>query len=835
MTKDDISTNISHENEYPELIEIFKNKSAKAVIYSEHERVSKDFLSRFKSESKASFSKILYAKYDRDKYLYNTDMKCLGLDTVLKKCLSRSFIQKEIDFDSIKCNYFSEFEAALDENTLLIIDNFDVAAPTPYMRHLLAHECPLLIISRCRMNSLPKEIPVIKLTDAVYDNTQVESNINSLSERQTELLMTLCGMLYYLENSTDIESSKSGVFDKSSVEFYLGDLANELSALKDKNLINISPRGEIKVPSEISSYVLSVLKPSMQNCKTFMKFINKLCGFTIMQNYKDTYAKLVTKENLYSSFVSSIELANVYTYFCHSDKNCTKHIYNILSSMMLDRNSMHKGTFNCRHLLWNNRCYFLSIAAGFLRNKNESEYIYSDELYFDEPPSYIYSHSIKAELDIIRFCVTLLRNTTSDLYKESEYIFAILLSAMKTILEIVTDKEYDDEDKAEVLDNVIRLCSETFGYTRVFDVDGSYYHFRDDMQNSRVFYTCERECDTLYASSVLMGYSPLTLTLYRVFQDYISLYLLLSNNIYDNEETQLLVQYNRESIEFYRQISSDISVNLKRITCGFDIYFDFYAEKDTESKIYEKTDEQSLEKILSDNKRYLSRGFDGGTKTGAGKYSDMIMETVKKCDEPLRVILPIFDTSFPLCDYTYKALLDKNFIKLICNSESIPNLTKQIILESLVYSYSEYEGKPEKVSLQRLLICHLDECISHNSSSSQRLYHAAASAFLRHRLHELSNVKSIRLMTLSDFSKNLYERHCLGNESSETFADDYIADILYRIAENTNIHINNKKLLKALKVWIYENGCVFPDGLAVIAKELLSERDCIEVLSLINK
>ena len=832
---DNVPYEFIRENEYARLISAFEEKSAKVLLYTDSKCASDAVLSDFLKERSGCFSSIIYSAYDRNKYLYNGDMKPLGLDTVLKKSLSRSFIEKEITFDSRLGNYFSEFESSLGKDTLLIIDNYDIASPTPYLRHLLLHECSLLIIGRKPMTSLPRNVTVINAkTKSSAETVSLAQRTDLLNTRQKELLMTLCGMLYHLDGSTSIESSPSGVFDRESVRFYLGDLCDELDILSEYKLISICENGRITVPQDITDYVISVLCPTSQNCNRFIRFTNSICDFSVMQNCKDTYAKLSILEGTYNRFVSSEEFRDVYTYFCKSDKDSGKKIYNILTAVMLDRQGMHKGTFNCRHLLWNNRCYFLSLAAQYLRENCKSHDIYHDKLYFDEPLSDIYSHSVKAELDIIRLCVTLLRNTTIDLYKESEYIFKLLHSAMQRIYKEISEGTFCDSEKASVMDDVIRLCYETFGYVKALDEDGEYFGFRDCFQNSRIFYFCERECDALNASSVYMGYSKDTISLYAEFQKYIGEYLKLTKNSNSKEKIELLDSYSNVKIQSYRNIYADVSLHFTRIVNGLDKYCDYYSAASMPSCIDTTDFKCDIEKVLSDNRRYLSRGFDGGTKTGAEKYSKMIIDAVKNSNSPLRVILPIFDSSYPLCDSTFKALYDKGLINHICNNESIPNLTKQTLLESLICSYSEYREMPEKARLCKNLISCLDKCISHNDASFQRLYHAASSTFVRHMLFEFSNTSSTENTAIAGFATEMYEKYRVCTKISDIYAEDYIAEVLYNLITKSKKTINKKKLYKALKVYIFEKGSLYKKGLSLLSKELLSEDDGDKILSLLN-
>lgn len=798
---------------FERLSTIFDNKHSRAVVYN----ADINQLNKYVKENPNNFSRIVFSCFDRKKYLYNSDMKTLGLDVILKKSLSACFINCDMSVEELNTNYFSMFENSLGENTLVVIYGFDVKAPTPYMRHLISLGYPLLICAVNTMSGIPKDFLTIDCRAA--QNSSV-CNIALLDERQRELLITLCGMLYYLDTNTEIKSSKNGVFDKNSVRFYLGDLYDSLDVLVNYNLVSISLNGQILIQDEICEYVFSNFFPCFDNCPTFMKFVEELCNFSVMQNYKDTYARLCAFEGEYNAFISSAELRDVYSFFAKSDENCGHKVYNMLMAMMLCENGLQKGVFNCSHLLWRNRCYYLSLMAEYLRDEEKSSREYDEDLYFDEPLCEIYSHRIKAELDIIRVCVTLIRNVTRDLYKETEYVFEMLLGSLRRIYNEISEYCGDVSEKLCVIDDVLRLCYETFSFADVIDENGKYNCFREDSPNSRVFYTCEKECDSLNASSVAMGYSKTTLSLYGMYQKYISEFFVLWDKENIDKSNRLLYEYNVEKRKTLENVSHKISAMYVRICEGLENFTDYYTEKNKKVKIFDCDFPGDIEKRLADNQRLLRRGFDSGTKTGAVKYGDKIFEVLSKADRPLPIILTVVDSKYPLCGSTYGNLREKGFAELICTHHAMTNLSKQILLENLLSFYKENSVGTEYITLCRELILRLSDDILHNDASLERMFHAVSSMYVKESLCAFACEREEIC-----FANLMYERYCRSGNHQNVYCDDYIANVIFNASMDSEMSVDIKELTKALSVFVFENGHVYDKGIYAFLKKVLCVED----------
>ncbi|MBR2021090.1 MAG: hypothetical protein IJ939_01510, partial [Clostridia bacterium] len=487
----------------------------------------------------------VYARFDRDDYLYTGSMKSNSIDAVLKGALCRPFVRDDCDSKSCRAeNYLVKFESALDKNTLVIIDGYDIASPSPYMRHLFGLGCYVLVITDKCMRSLSQQVQLL----SVVQNEKNLFNLEHLTDKQKELLMTLCAMLRFLDDSIPIVSSKNGVFDRASVKYYLGTLSDELDSLVEMGLVTIAESGRIHIEKSLAKQVLCDLSPDSENCKVFMGFVGKVCDFRILQNVKDISAQLYTAEENFNSFAQSLEFMSVYTHFCKSDKNAPVRVYNMLVGHMLENLSMQKGADYSWHLLFKNMPYYISLLCEQLEDENNLDIIYDDELYMEEYLPEIYTKNIKAKLDIIRLCLSYIRNMTIDMYKLYESIFVKLCESMTCIFDYVRRCSFEDEMKMALLDDVIRLCSESFDYFSVVDKDGIYNPLHDGFEKRRISYNCERESDRLFADSIPFGYTELTLNLYELYSKYLSEWLHLSEKTQPEHYNALLIQLHEEKL-----------------------------------------------------------------------------------------------------------------------------------------------------------------------------------------------------------------------------------------------------------------------------------------------
>lgn len=778
------------DKECVELKEVFDSGKKNVVLYSDDQSFATDYALGFALGENSVFSKVIYARFDRADYLYTKSMKKHSIDTILKNSLCRVFVLEDCADKSCRAeNYLLKFESVLDKNTLLIIDGFDISSPSPYMRHLFTLECSVIVITEKIMNSLSDEVNFLR----VGHIEETVFNPECLEDKQKELLMTLCAMLRFLDDTIPIVSSKNGVFDRDSVRFYLGTLSGELDSLIAMGLVKISESGRIHIEKSLEKQVLCRLSPDSENCKTFMQFASKVCDFRILQNVKDISAQLYTLEDDYNSFSSSIEFMSVYSHFCKSDKNAHVRVYNMLVGHMIENLSMQKGADYSGHLLFKNMPYYISLLCEMLEDENNLDIIYDDELYMEEYLPEIYTKNIKAKLDVIRLCLSYIRNMTIDMYKIYESVFEKLYESMTYIFGYVRECNFENEMKMALLDDVIRLCSESFDYFCVVDKDGIYNPRHDSFEKRRIFYHCERESDTLYGDSIPFGFSILTLRLYETYADFLSKWLYLSQQTEQEHFNSLLRQLHEEKLCDRKNTLEEINAHFVRCALGYENFTDIYLQG-----AYGTISEKRIE----DNKRYLSRGFDGATLRGAERYTKGVINALKMSKVPLRIALTVLSPNYPLSDESFRLLIRENFAKHLCENKNMPNLSLQILLETLVCDYTEAVKRDGQKELYEYMFLHISDVLTTTETFLERMYHAVSSMYVSVRKNEL--LQNGKLST-NDFCEKLYEKFCADTKQKEKFCDDYIAKAIYSKLSGKVTEINRTLIENAIKTHKYEN------------------------------
>ncbi|MBQ7399902.1 MAG: hypothetical protein IJW06_05545 [Clostridia bacterium] len=778
-----------------QLKKAFESGVKNIIMYSDCPSFATACAMNYCIKENSRFSKIIYACFDRRKLLYTNQMKYHSIDAVLKACLCRPFVVD--DCNKKEChaeNYLARFENEADENTLVVIDGFDIAAPSPYMRHLFGLSCTVLVITDKNMENLPDGVLLIK--ENLSQSTPC--NLDVLNDRQKELLMTLCAFLEHLDDSTPIVSSRSGVFDKESVEFYLGSLSDELCALEQYGFVTTLDSGRIYIDKSVRRYILDKLCPTLENCKVFEKFVSKLCDFRILQNVKDISAQLLSAEENYNPFVATPEFMSAYTHFSMNDKDRGIRVYNILISYILNNLSMQNGASYTWHLLSENVPYYISMLCESLLTTDAAREIYNEELYMDELLPDIYTCRIKANLDIIRVCLSFLRNTTLDVHNMWESVFEGLHKAMNEIFDFVKKCFFDEEEKAALLDDCIRLCSESFDYFCAVDKDGIYYHNHDSFDKRRLFYNCEMESDRLHADSIPFGYSEMTLKLYQLYGKFLSEWLMLSRKTEPCHYNNLLKQIHEEKLCDRSKTLEEIKAHFKRLSLGYDSFTDIY-----DGDVFDIENMQISEKRLQDNKRFLLRGFDGNTKKGAEGYTDSIIAVIKESKCPLRTALTILSPDYPISDESYRLLVKKNFAFYLSKNKNMPNLSLQLLLETLVCDYDNCHDRDGQKELYEEMLVYISERISVTEAFLERMYHAVSSMYVSVKKRELSTSER---MSCDGFCDRLYEKYCAESNFKPKYCDDYIGRYLYERFKGIKTTVDESFLINAIDIHAHENG-----------------------------
>lgn len=739
-------------------------------------------VNKYLSENKNKYSKIYVCCFDREKYLLYGKSHNLTVDCILKTALLSSFSLHDGKYLSDDC--YSDFEKRLCENTLLVIENYDIASPSPYMRHLAKLPCRIIAVSRCEMKNCGKDFETVALEDNNFI-PDINERTENLSERQSELLRTLAAMLCYLRDDTLIKSSKTGVFDIYSLKFYLGSLSDELYGLFEAGLVNIHENGRISISRAISEYVLKTLSPTAQNCPTFMYFCEKYCDFLINTSVKDNFG-VINANKSDSDIFATRELVEVYTYFSLTDENAPLRIYNLLISYLLTSVGKAEVNNTTEHLFLRNKDYMLCLLENELSKAGTFDFLMSDE------------SSMESDLDLVRLCVCSLRNMPFSLYKANRTIIGIFARTIEKLHRKISCLEEETTVKAELYGDVIRICYETFSYGGAITQDAKYICFRNDYINHRIKYVSRSQCDRMNAVSLYMGYSADTVRLYGLYQKFLDSYIEASGKTDVSRASFVLQKLHNERLTDFIEISKNLSVHYCRIKNGYDNFYDFLDEKYEKIKIYKTEFDDGFEKRLKDNRHYLVRGFDKATKTGAKKYAEEIINTLETVSNPFPYLRILFDSTYPLNDEVYRCLSISRLSKLVSETEKMPNMTKQILLEYLVDIV--FVGCPKKEYTKLIFDC-IDKLlgtVNQTVASAGRLSNIASAMYLENIFYCLENNKPYHDI------EALYCRCANHSDVADGTSDEYFAKVLYSKLCGKMVNFNKGKLLSAMKCIVYE-------------------------------
>lgn len=729
---------------------------------------------------KSSCKTVVYARYERDKFVNRS----ISVDTVLKHSLC--CLGNNEHFDSV-----NEVEQLLCEDAVLIVDNYCIGAPSPYMRHLFGLCCKVIVVSNAVMENAGKNAVVVK-----SDEREISLHDFSMLDKEgTELLMTLCAILKYLDSSVKIVSSREGIFNRESVSFYLEALSEKLDNLIENGFVKETDKGRLYIDTQIINSVISVFSPNAQNCKTFMSFAERMCSFVIDQESKDVSAILKVNEK-YNSFAASEEFLAAYTHFVKTDENRAKKLYNSMMALVLDKCAMQKGEDYMGYLCLKNKDYYLSCLKKCFEDKDFLDLLYIENDYLP----CAYTGKIRAKLDLLRLVTAFIRNITADMYAENEELFRMLYDTMESIMDTLHDGSVDNASAMLIADDVIRLCEESFGYFEVIDDDGTYNAKREKTDSHRVFYRSEKKCDAVDACSILMGYSTDTLRLYGMYQKYLDVWLELSASYESRFSNPVLRQLYNEKLYERNHRRKAMSTHFLRIVNGLETYSEYLSEKNTDVRIYDYRFDLNTEKRLARNKHLFNRGFDGGTKTGAEKYSEMIINAVAGAENVFVTLLPVLCFDYPVNDAVYALLLKKELASTV-RETALTDRTKQMLLENLVSNYRQDLSKPCLVKLYEQLIVMLWENTSHNESSQKRLYHEVCSLYVRQNILDATDNDTKN----NNFSTLLYERIIFSCDIMPIYCDDLLSQTVYDMKHGKKVVIPKDKLFGALEVFVYEN------------------------------
>ena len=165
----------------------FKEGNKNVIFYSDRHFYATACALKFASGKENRFSNVVYAGFDRASYLYTSSTRCPSIDDVLKDSLCRPFILSDVNIKEYSVeSYLERFEETADGKTLVIVDGFDAAALSPYMRRLFSLPMKLLVLAHKKMTSFDTAVMLEK--ELKYE----KPCFDKLDGRQKELLMMLC-------------------------------------------------------------------------------------------------------------------------------------------------------------------------------------------------------------------------------------------------------------------------------------------------------------------------------------------------------------------------------------------------------------------------------------------------------------------------------------------------------------------------------------------------------------------------------------------------------------------------------------------------------------------
>lgn len=728
--------------------------------------------------------KVIYTCLDRQSFLYTPSMKPYTIDTMLKYSLTRHLLKDETKVCG-PGNYISDFEASLSADTLLVIDGYDIASASPYLRHLFTLDCCILVITNKETKS--KEQNVLYLGGSTSSCAQCLHH--PLNPCQQELLTTLCAFMLHLDDSLVIISSTSGVFNAEAVRFYLGDLANELGYLEDCGYIKTMSDGRIVIDRDIRDHVLSTYSPDAALCKRFMEFCAAACNSGI---YRRDILYVPTSDIIpekYASVATSGELLCLYTHFIESDPRGIIRLYNLLMLYIQENFSTQKGVLFKNHLLMKNVPYYISLLSRHI-HENYSE-IYCDNL-TDEICYETYS-----SLDIIRLCICFIRNMTPDMYKRNKAVLECLSEELERIITFCDSPDYTLDEKISLLDDTIELCCESFSFFSIVNDGGLLNKSHLDYEFRRICYTTEKETDRLFADSLVFGYNSLTVKLYVEYCALLDKWLSLYDKYDNSDDIQLIKQLNKDNIYQRRHTCNLIKSHFCRLSRGLDVFTDVQSERYFTDDIFKCTYSEAFEKRLEDNIHLSKKGYDRSTLLGAKRHCESVLLELSKSNNPCETILPVLSPFYPVSQHFYETLANAGVVRICCDNEKTTNRSLEILLESLIFQYPDCIGNHRLCDIYKEFIERILPSAYQNSSCIERIYRYVSSMYVRCALND--DVRDIL------FEDSLFNRCCIETEITPTYCDEYIAGAIYCKKFGQKLPFSKANLLKAINIFSKEN------------------------------
>ena len=148
-----------------------------------------------------------------------------------------------------------------------------------------------------------------------------------------------------------------------------------------------------------------------------------------------------------------------------------------------------------------------------------------------------------------------------------------------------------------------------------------------------------------------------------------------------------------------------------------------------------------------------------------------------------------------------------------------------MIVENLVHNYREDESRAEYKNLCKRLVEALLKDISITDTWLSGMYHAASSMYVKNNFSQNCDFT---------FVNKMYERFCTTTECRMEYCDDYTAKVIYDFKNRKQDVSDHEKLLKALCVFVFENGRKYNDGIRDFLNDVYEKTKADSIMDIIN-
>lgn len=542
--------------------------------------------------------------------------------------------------------------------------------------------------------------------DQVLNHHRRTARLHMLNEDQLEALRTVFVMSYAINEHTTFVESKKGVFDRSVFKAFTNMNLNALNSLIRKRIVNEDEDGELSIHPSIKKLIEDDYTPSCDNCPHLYSHIAERLSFTINQS-ELLNGNVVDVENgiKHDDDISVVhELFDVYTWLCDSDPHKAKHLYNLFVLLINYDTSQEFWSPEFAeneywHLEWINREYFVRKLYESINTPVGFE-LFSGANYIDSEPSCpSYNEECRANLFIIDVCRHMLMEMVDEYYNFTNTLSYLTIS-ISNCIKYIMSKDTNPSVDADVINQLIHLCKPLF-YNCLPIFEGGYYVEWFDNVGKYPIAEAVQDPDYYAQSIPLCAWeSKTTYLLYRIFNSLL-MYCIKNHDVYTSVGSSLDLS-KKELTNWSRRMS----VQLYRIDKGYNTFFDFYNET---PEHYNGSDEVD-ESLISQNSILLDYGLDDDRSE---IYVEEILSTIKRSNKPFYLYALVLDKSFPLSNFAYDYLLDKEFTQSLIQDERLNYRQKEKLFKKAVDQYCSYTEDWDTSDAKRLSS---DKCYSISDS-----------------------------------------------------------------------------------------------------------------------